>query len=90
MQQVKNASNERNAAGKLKQEVKSNMKEYRNNSENAKPSNYVDTNSKKPRKTSDIRARYWAYLFDNLKRSVNEIYETCESEENINECKVKY
>jgi hypothetical protein len=39
-------------------------------------------------KKSDIRARYWAYLFDNLKRSVDEIYQTCEYDENINECKV--
>ena len=36
----------------------------------------------------DIRARYWAYLFDNLRRAVDEIYITCEADESIIECKV--
>nr|XP_040024987.1 S phase cyclin A-associated protein in the endoplasmic reticulum-like [Gasterosteus aculeatus aculeatus] len=27
----------------------------------------------------DLRARYWAFLFDNLRRAVDEIYVTCES-----------
>lgn len=40
------------------------------------------------RKT-DMRARYWAFLFDNLKRAVDEIYQTCESDESVNECKVR-
>ena len=39
------------------------------------------------RKT-DMRARYWAFLFDNLKRAVDEIYQTCETDESVNECKV--
>jgi hypothetical protein len=39
-------------------------------------------------KNQDIRARYWAYLFDNLKRAVDEIYQTCENDEEISECKV--
>lgn len=39
-------------------------------------------------KKPDIRSRYWAYLFDNLKRAVDEIYQTCENDENVNECKV--
>ncbi|CAF0765123.1 unnamed protein product, partial [Brachionus calyciflorus] len=38
-------------------------------------------------KQSDIRARYWAYLFDNLKRAVDEIYKTCENDDSISECK---
>ena len=41
------------------------------------------------RKT-DMRARYWAFLFDNLKRAVDEIYQTCESDESVNECKVNH
>ena len=37
--------------------------------------------------SSDIRDRYWAYLFENLKRSVDEIYRTCENDNSISECK---
>ena len=37
---------------------------------------------------SDLRARYWCYLFDNLKRAVDEIYCTCESDESTVECQV--
>ena len=36
----------------------------------------------------DLRARYWAFLFDNLKRAVDEIYQTCEADESVVECKV--
>ena len=39
-------------------------------------------------KRIDLRARYWAFLFDNLQRAVDEIYETCEVDESIVECKV--
>ena len=41
-----------------------------------------------PKKISDIRARYWAFLFENLKRAVDEIYQTCETDESVVECKV--
>ncbi|XP_031548522.1 S phase cyclin A-associated protein in the endoplasmic reticulum-like [Actinia tenebrosa] len=37
-------------------------------------------------KKSDLRARYWSYLFDNLKRAVDEIYSTCETDESTVEC----
>ena len=37
---------------------------------------------------SDMRARYWSYLFDNLHRAVDEIYCTCETDESIVECEV--
>uniref|UniRef100_A0A8C9YIF7 S-phase cyclin A-associated protein in the ER n=1 Tax=Sander lucioperca TaxID=283035 RepID=A0A8C9YIF7_SANLU len=36
----------------------------------------------------DLRARYWAFLFDNLRRAVDEIYVTCESDQSVVECKV--
>lgn len=39
------------------------------------------------RKSSDVRARYWAFLFDNLRRAVDEIYQTCEQDESALECK---
>ncbi|MGH0132268.1 UNVERIFIED_CONTAM: hypothetical protein FKN15_051096 [Acipenser sinensis] len=42
--------------------------------------------AKQPRKV-DLRARYWAFLFDNLRRAVDEIYVTCESDQSVVECK---
>lgn len=39
-------------------------------------------------KKIDLRARYWSYLFDNLKRAVDEIYTTCETDESVMECQV--
>ena len=35
----------------------------------------------------DLRCRYWAFLFDNLNRAVDEIYQNCENDESIVECK---
>ncbi|XP_076863544.1 S phase cyclin A-associated protein in the endoplasmic reticulum isoform X3 [Brachyhypopomus gauderio] len=35
----------------------------------------------------DLRARYWAFLFDDLRRAVDEIYVTCESDQSVVECK---
>lgn len=40
-----------------------------------------------PRKV-DLRARYWAFLFENLRRAVDEIYVTCESDQSVVECRV--
>lgn len=37
----------------------------------------------------EIKNRYWKYLFDNLERSINEIYQTCEIDNEISKCKVK-
>ena len=34
-------------------------------------------------KKSDLQARYWAFLFENLRRAVDDLYRTCESDENI-------
>lgn len=36
---------------------------------------------------SDIRDRYWSYLFENLQRAIDEIYSTCENDNSLNECK---
>uniref|UniRef100_A0A4W4GBI2 S phase cyclin A-associated protein in the endoplasmic reticulum N-terminal domain-containing protein n=1 Tax=Electrophorus electricus TaxID=8005 RepID=A0A4W4GBI2_ELEEL len=44
------------------------------------------TKARQPRKI-DLRARYWAFLFDNLRRAVDEIYVTCESDQSVVECK---
>ncbi len=58
---------------------------------------FSTVNQKAERKTAaataaikkvDLRARYWAFLFDNLQRAVDEIYQTCEADESIVECKV--
>lgn len=46
------------------------------------------TKARQPRKV-DLRARYWAFLFDNLRRAVDEIYVTCESDQSVVECKVR-
>ena len=39
--------------------------------------------------SSDFRSRYWTFLFDNLKRSIEQIYQTCESDQNPNQCHVR-
>ncbi|XP_053128233.1 S phase cyclin A-associated protein in the endoplasmic reticulum isoform X2 [Hemicordylus capensis] len=44
------------------------------------------TKMRQPRKV-DLRGRYWAFLFDNLRRAVDEIYVTCESDQSVVECK---
>ena len=36
---------------------------------------------------TDLQARYWGLLFENLRRAVDEIYLTCESDESVEECK---
>lgn len=37
-------------------------------------------------KLVDLKSRYWAYLFDNLNRAIDEIYTTCETDESVLEC----
>ena len=46
--------------------------------------NCKSTNSKRNR---DLEARYWTYLLASLIRAVDEIYLTCENDENISKCK---
>ncbi|VVC25612.1 Zinc finger C2H2-type,S phase cyclin A-associated protein in the endoplasmic reticulum, N- [Cinara cedri] len=38
-------------------------------------------------KRSELRNRSWAFLFDNLRRNIDEIYQICETDENVYECK---
>ena len=38
--------------------------------------------------TANCPSRYWTFLFDNLKRSVEQIYQTCESDQNPLQCQV--
>jgi hypothetical protein len=38
--------------------------------------------------SSDVRSRYWTMLFDNLKRSIEQIYQACESDQNPLQCQV--
>ncbi|BFZ01533.1 hypothetical protein BsWGS_04572 [Bradybaena similaris] len=38
-------------------------------------------------KKNDLRARYWKYMFDNFQRAVDSIYQTCEQDESVVECK---
>ncbi|KAL8602246.1 hypothetical protein ACOMHN_022759 [Nucella lapillus] len=41
-----------------------------------------------PKKSNvDLRARYWKFLFDNFQRAVDAIYQTCEQDESVVECK---
>lgn len=54
-----------------------------------KPFDKSPTKTRHPRKI-DLRARYWAFLFDNLRRAVDEIYVTCESDQSVVECKVRF
>ena len=53
-----------------------------------KRSSSTEGRKKSVSKKIDLRARYWAFLFDNLQRAVDEIYQTCEVDESIVECKV--
>ncbi|XP_066448356.1 S phase cyclin A-associated protein in the endoplasmic reticulum isoform X2 [Eleutherodactylus coqui] len=56
------------------------------NSANDKNHDKSPSKTRLPRKV-DLRARYWAFLFDNLRRAVDEIYVTCESDQSVVECK---
>ncbi|CAF1121133.1 unnamed protein product [Rotaria sordida] len=51
-----------------------------NSSSNDISTRQIDSNS------SDIHSRYWTFLFDNLKRSIEQIYQTCESDQNPLQC----
>jgi len=36
----------------------------------------------------DPRACYWVFMFEQLQRVVDELYETCQADESVDECKV--
>lgn len=40
------------------------------------------------REDMGLKERYWKYLFGNLQRCMSEIYQTCETNRDTNECKV--
>lgn len=37
---------------------------------------------------TELTSRYWSYLFGNLERSISEIYDSCEKQDNVLQCKV--
>jgi hypothetical protein len=39
-----------------------------------------------PRVIVPLESRYWSYLFENLNRSVDELYDTCEQDFSVDEC----
>lgn len=45
----------------------------------------INDQVKKP-ESKDIRARYWSYLFENLRRAIDKIFSTCEMDQSIDEC----
>ncbi|XP_078484370.1 S phase cyclin A-associated protein in the endoplasmic reticulum isoform X2 [Ciona intestinalis] len=63
-----------------------NLKRHNNSSGDHTPAPPRRSTSGSRRPVS-IRARYWAYLFENLRRAVDEIYATCEVDASIVECK---
>ena len=64
-----------------------NNKNSNNQKANSNPST-LRRSSSTNRKQVSIRARYWAYLFDNLRRAVDEIYAICDTDSSVVECKV--
>lgn len=71
--------------GKLKRTVQGTHKTTKQNT-GEKQFDKSPIKTRHPRKI-DLRARYWAFLFDNLRRAVDEIYVTCESDQSVVECK---
>jgi hypothetical protein len=61
------------------------------NTQNSNSNSFINNTFKQENtnKSSDIRIRYWAYLFENLKRAIDEIYKTCEKEFSTSETQLK-
>lgn len=53
----------------------------------SRPKNRLRSASAGRNPEKDLRARYWTFLFENLHRAVDEIYQTCEMDESIIESK---
>uniref|UniRef100_A0A671NLR9 S phase cyclin A-associated protein in the endoplasmic reticulum-like n=1 Tax=Sinocyclocheilus anshuiensis TaxID=1608454 RepID=A0A671NLR9_9TELE len=51
------------------------------------PSSFGQIKVSRPFETCNHISRYWAFLFDNLRRAVDEIYVTCESDQSVVECR---
>uniref|UniRef100_A0A8C1U152 S-phase cyclin A-associated protein in the ER n=1 Tax=Cyprinus carpio TaxID=7962 RepID=A0A8C1U152_CYPCA len=54
---------------------------------NGKWSSFAQINVSRSFETCNHISRYWAFLFDNLRRAVDEIYVTCESDQSVVECR---
>ncbi|KAK4467845.1 hypothetical protein MN116_008766 [Schistosoma mekongi] len=48
---------------------------------------YMQVNRGRPLTESEYKARYWGQMLDTLRRTIDEIYSACETDENEVECK---
>ena len=55
---------------------------------NYKEQDSTSSKTQQSEQQSNLHVRYWTYLFDNLHRSIDEIFCACESDENVSGCHV--